>query len=738
MAHKHSVYDTDPHFSINPITRAIKNESSGKVTLIQGDHNSERFSFDMPRMIEEHDMLQCDKVKVHFINTGKTGTTADAYDVTDFQVSPDGDDTVVFSWLISGHATKHVGPLQFAIEFQCTTDGVVDYAWHTAIFAGISVSTGINNSNAIADEYSDILEYWRNQLFANTNIDPEDIKAAVNEYLEANPVQSVEIDETLKKSGAAADAAAVGTALADKLGKDDLQGAINTALTQAKESGDFKGETGNAATLEIVGADSLPYGDDPTVTEVSGSTAQARRYRIGIPAGKPGDSSESGSGGGAGIDDGVVSDSTTYSSQKIESELGKLVTGINRVESLDTTTPGGLVNLRDLETGLYVLYGYFSPFANSDISMTFDNTMVVVSRKTAGSHLLVFTGLNSKVNFLEILVDDTQPGGHTYTRTDFVMLDMHNLISQVGALDGLSTTDKSTIVAAINELHNTKLSSESLPSAINNALNQAKTSGEFNGADGATYIPAISSDGTLSWTNDAGYENPTPVKLATNEELEQLKNEKANQTGWTAGKNVVTDADGKLTTEDKPTGLPSGGTAGQVLSKKSDTNGDVEWTDPPSSSDMLDKFVIGCIYHFAIDVNPPEKYGGYWEKINGRILIGTGAPENNDDGTSPGNYNYALGSKGGEAECSLEMENLPSDDIGVVAFNAAPGNGFSEAAYPVSTIQVKEYYPNGFGTGVANGTILSQISIGQDVPHNNMQPFEAVNIWKRVPDEVVA
>ena len=44
MAHKHSVYDTDTHFSINQITQAIKNESSSKTTLIQYDHNSERFT----------------------------------------------------------------------------------------------------------------------------------------------------------------------------------------------------------------------------------------------------------------------------------------------------------------------------------------------------------------------------------------------------------------------------------------------------------------------------------------------------------------------------------------------------------------------------------------------------------------------------------------------------------------------------------------------------------------------
>lgn len=116
----------------------------------------------------------------------------------------------------------------------------------------------------------------------------------------------------------------------------------------------------------------------------------------------------------------------------MEEGIAGAYTGITRVESLDKTN---LVQLRDLTTGLYVLHGYFSPFANSNMSMSFDNTMVVVSRKTAGSHLMVFTGLNAKINFLEILVDSSNEKGFTYTRTDFNMLDMHALIARVEALE---------------------------------------------------------------------------------------------------------------------------------------------------------------------------------------------------------------------------------------------------------------------------------------------------------------
>jgi len=48
------------------------------------------------------------------------------------------------------------------------------------------------------------------------------------------------------------------------------------------------GNPGAAATFEITGVTALDYGAEPAVTEEAGSTAQARKYALRIPAGKPG------------------------------------------------------------------------------------------------------------------------------------------------------------------------------------------------------------------------------------------------------------------------------------------------------------------------------------------------------------------------------------------------------------------------------------------------------------------
>ena len=54
-----------------------------------------------------------------------------------------------------------------------------------------------------------------------------------------------EVDSTLSKPGASADAKVVGDALAMKLDSASLSDAINSALFQAKESGKFDGPKGD-------------------------------------------------------------------------------------------------------------------------------------------------------------------------------------------------------------------------------------------------------------------------------------------------------------------------------------------------------------------------------------------------------------------------------------------------------------------------------------------------------------
>lgn len=165
MKHKHGVFDGDTHFTIDPVTRTVTNETSKKVTLVQHDHNSERFTFDCPRYIEGHDMSLCTKVEVHFLNVDartqerRTGL----YEPDDLQVSDD-EKTVSCSWLISANATSLVGSLSFIIRYLCVENNEVLYAWNTAINSNIVVASSINASEPFETEYVDIIEQWKESV----------------------------------------------------------------------------------------------------------------------------------------------------------------------------------------------------------------------------------------------------------------------------------------------------------------------------------------------------------------------------------------------------------------------------------------------------------------------------------------------------------------------------------------------------------------------------------------------
>lgn len=169
MSHTHTVTDMDPHFTIDPITRNIIPNSEERNEIGQYDHNSEVFTFEIPRYVEGHDMSLCNVVEIHYLNYSKNKglINGNVYEVNDLKLSSSDSDTLTFSWLISRNATQLEGTLDFTIRFMCTNsdDGSIEYEWHTKSLSNIDVFKSIVNSQAAVAEYSDVLEEWRQKLF---------------------------------------------------------------------------------------------------------------------------------------------------------------------------------------------------------------------------------------------------------------------------------------------------------------------------------------------------------------------------------------------------------------------------------------------------------------------------------------------------------------------------------------------------------------------------------------------
>ena len=166
MSHIHEVNDSDNKFIVDGISRAIKNTSASKTTVMQFDHNSEVFTFEIPRYIEGHDMMECNRVEVHYLNidTSTKEENEGIYLVNDLKVNESDETKLNCSWVISQNATMLVGSLNFLLRFICLTDDVIDYVWNTSICSGIYVSKGIYNSEIVAEQYLDTIKAWENRL----------------------------------------------------------------------------------------------------------------------------------------------------------------------------------------------------------------------------------------------------------------------------------------------------------------------------------------------------------------------------------------------------------------------------------------------------------------------------------------------------------------------------------------------------------------------------------------------
>lgn len=118
-------------------------------------------------------------------------------------------------------------------------------------------------------------------------------------------------------------------------------------------------------------------------------------------------------------------------------------------------------------------------------------------------------------------------------------------------------------------------------------------------------------------------------------------------------------------------------------------------------------YPIGAIYLSTNSVSPKEYFGGSWVQIKEKFLFGCGE-------------NYLNGTTGGEIKHTLTIEEMPKHKHTI----DDPFYKFSELTYGLNG----EVYK---GDRFQENT-LSTDETGGNKSHNNMPPYLAVYIWKRV------
>lgn len=152
------------------------------------------------------------------------------------------------------------------------------------------------------------------------------------------------------------------------------------------------------------------------------------------------------------------------------------------------------------------------------------------------------------------------------------------------------------------------------------------------------------------------------------------------------------------------------------------------------SSILNSCYPIGSIYMSVKSTSPTTLFGGTWEALNeGRVLIGA-------------NSTYPVNSKGGEATHTLTVNEMPSHSHtrGTMEITGRFPGGKGDGSVTISGAFSRDgnLISGYMGSGGAN---LAKINFtasnswegatseeGGSQSHNNMQPYLAVYMWKRI------
>ena len=145
------------------------------------------------------------------------------------------------------------------------------------------------------------------------------------------------------------------------------------------------------------------------------------------------------------------------------------------------------------------------------------------------------------------------------------------------------------------------------------------------------------------------------------------------------------------------------------------------WISPSGKIDLSSLwdqiYPVGSIYITANATNPSVLFGGTWEQLKGKFLVGVDSSDT-DFETS--------GKTGGEKTHTLTVDEMPSHN------HLLYGSPYGSANWVENGVQRVKYDVD--KKTASNTYILAQpaCDTGGSQAHNNLPPYMTVYMWKRI------
>ena len=281
-----------------------------------------------------------------------------------------------------------------------------------------------------------------------------------------------------------------------------------------------------------------------------------------------------------------------------------------------------------------------------------------------------------------------------------------------------------------NQIYMTPASSGSsytLPTATSSTLGGVKIGSNITVNSGTISISKINVTNALGYTpptTDTKYTLPNAtsstlggVKIGSNITVSSgtISLTKANVTSALGYTPPTTDTKYTLPTANSST--LGGVKLSDSTNSTSSTSGGVAATPAAVKEAIaeakLAAWPIGSIYMSVNSTNPANLFGGTWERISERFLIGASS-------------SFPAGSTGGEIAHKLTQSELPDYSLSVA--NGSNVIRSKTGSYADAYVQTQS---SGWGIPNWESKTVTVASGGSGAAHNNMPPYLSVWIWKR-------